>query len=170
MIPEIRTLGIVLIGAFNPKIFHPYWMKSVELLTDTEAGDSDVEISNNDISVFATDWMRFEVTRQRLTIVSEQHPYFERIVDFTCELFRTLRHTPVYVIGINHHYHYKFGDMEKWHRIGHTLAPKECWMKVFREPGMERIEITNPREDEYAGRVTVRCDNSKRVFPAFGFI
>ncbi len=43
--------------------------------------------------------------------------------------------------------------------IGHTLAPKE---KVFREPGMERIEITSPREDEYAGRVTVCCDSQKK--------
>jgi len=165
MIPEIRALGIVLIGAFNPKIFHPYWMKSVELLTETEAGDSNVEINNNDISIFTVDWMRFEITQQRLTIFSEQNPYFERIVDFTCNLFRILRHTPVYVIGINHHYHYKFNDETKWHRIGHTLAPKECWLKVFKEPGMERIEIISLREDEYKGRLLVRCDNSKRVFP-----
>lgn len=165
MVPDIRALGIVMIGAFNPKIFHPYWMKSVEILTDTEAGDSKVEINNNDISIFSIDWMRFEVTQQRLTIFSEQYPYFDRIVDLTCELFLILRHTPVYIIGINHHYHYKFKDEETWHKIGHTLAPKECWLKVFDKPGMQRIEIVNPREDEYNGQMMVRCDNSKRVFP-----
>ncbi|QTA82779.1 Uncharacterized protein dnl_51630 [Desulfonema limicola] len=165
MKPEIRALGIVLIGAFNPKIFHPYWMKSVGLLTDTEAGDSNVELSNNDISIFSTDWMRFEVTQQRLTIVSEQHPYFDRILDLTCETFRMLRHTPIYVIGINHHYHYKFNSEDEWHKIGHTLAPKDCWSKIFKQPGMQRIEIVSPREDNYKGQLLVRCENSKRFFP-----
>lgn len=165
MTPEIRALGLVMIGAFNPKIFHPYWMKSVELFTDTEAADSNIEINNNDLSIFAMDWMRFEATQQRLTIFSEQHPYFDRIVDFASQLFRILRHTPIYVLGINHHYHFKFKDEETWHKIGHTLAPKEYWSRVFKNPGMERIEITSPREDEYAGKFMARCDNSRRVIP-----
>ncbi|MEE4359742.1 MAG: hypothetical protein V2I97_24945 [Desulfococcaceae bacterium] len=165
MIPEIKALGIVLIGAFNPKIFHPYWMKSVELLTETEAGDSKIEINNNDISIFTIDWLRFEITQQRLTIYSEQDPYFDRIIDLTCNLFRVLRHTPVYIMGINHHYHYQFSSEEAWHKIGHTLAPKDCWKKVFQQPGMQRIEIHSPREDDYNGHMVVRCDNSQRVFP-----
>lgn len=165
MTPEIRALGLVMIGAFNPKIFHPYWMKSVELFTETEAADSSMEINNNDLSIFAMDWMRFEVTQQRLTIISEQHPYFDRVVDFAAQLFRILQHTPIYVLGINHHCHFKFKDEETWHKIGHTLAPKEYWSKILKTPGMERIEITSPRDDDYAGRIMVRCDNSKRVYP-----
>ncbi len=165
MVPQIRALGLVLIGAFNPKIFHPFWMKSVDLLTDTEAGDSNVEINNNDISIFTTDWMRFEITQQRLTIFSEQYPYFDRIVDFTCQLFGVLKHTPIYIMGINHHYHYKFDSEDKWHKLGHTLAPKECWLQVFKKPGMERIEISSPREDDFKGKMMIRCDNSKRIFP-----
>ena len=36
---------------------------------------------------------------------------------------------------------------------------------MFKTPGMERIEISSPREDVYKGRLMARCENSKRVSP-----
>ena len=169
MQPDIRVLAIILIGAFNPKIYHPYWMKSIDLLTETEAGDTSVQINNNDISVFSNNWVRFEATQQRLAVQSEQIPYFERIVDIILGLFRELKHTPVYFMGINHHYHYMFNnDEDKWHRIGHTLAPKKCWLKEFKDPGLENIEISASREDGYKGRLKVRCGISKKLLPGNG--
>lgn len=48
--PEILGVEIVLVGSFNPKIFHPAWFAAQKLISQEAADESNVEVVTNDIS------------------------------------------------------------------------------------------------------------------------
>ena len=54
------------------------------------------------------------------------------------------------------------GDEAYWHKIGHTLAPKELvWNDVLEKPGMETLVIKGVRGGEFPGEVNVTVAPSK---------
>lgn len=161
--PEIQGLSFVLVGDFNPTIFHPLWFSHHELIGEHEGGAAKIEVVHNDISVFDLDWMRLQVTRDRFELTTLQEPYFEVIRDLVIGTFQLLEHTPVKALGINHQLHFKMKDADEWHGLGHRLAPKECWNKVLEKPGMQKVSIKGERTDGYKGNILVTVEPSSKL-------
>jgi hypothetical protein len=40
--PEIQGMSIVLVGGFNPKIFHPAWFAAQKLIREKEAEEANI--------------------------------------------------------------------------------------------------------------------------------
>lgn len=72
--PEIHSISIVLLGAFNPKIFQPAWFAFEELIRKQEAEEANIEIVHPDAVSFALEWLRLQVTRERFTASTTQEP------------------------------------------------------------------------------------------------
>jgi len=163
MKPEIQALGIVLLGSFNPKIFHPAWFAANGLIGKLEGDAIEVEILTSDITVLHLDWLRLETTQNRFTATTEQEPYFEALQDLVVGTFDLLNHTPVHSLGINHSCHFRMKSEEDWHKFGHMLAPKEPWDGILEKPGMLRTEMRGIRNDGCLGNIKVRVEPSARV-------
>lgn len=163
--PEINGHTIVLLGSFNPHIFQPAWFASQNLLKKDEADAAKIEFINRELVVFSTDWVRIEVISERVLLGTTQAQAFEWLRDLAVGTFRVLRHTPIDKLGINRDIHFKIDTEDKWHAIGHRLAPKEVWKDLLIEPGMAGLTIRGRRPDEHNGALNVRVEPSNKVKP-----
>jgi hypothetical protein len=163
-LPEVAGASFVLVGSFNPRIFHPGWFVRNALLPEGTETTANVEIVNNDFCAFETDWFRLEVLSERLTLRSLAVPAIETLRDLMLGSLRILRHTPVRKLGLNTHSHYRLPDEAAWHAFGHRLAPKErLWAPILDNPGTLVLLVEGSRPDSYEGHVRVKVEPSPRV-------
>lgn len=163
--PEIEGMNIVFRGDFNPKIFQPAWFAAQDLIRNEEANEAKIEVIHATIAVFRLDWLEITVEPNRFYAATTLNPYFDILKDLVLGTFRLLSHTPIDKIGINYDSHFKIESEEKWHGLGHKLAPKDVWDKILIKPGLSSLAIKGERSDEYKGNITVRTEPSSRVRP-----
>jgi hypothetical protein len=161
-------MSIVLVGSFNPAIFHPTWFAREKLIQREEAERADLKIVSPQVSVFSIGWLGLEVTLDRFAARTKQIQHVEPLRDLVLGTFGLLRHTPVDHLGINRQAHYRSASEEEWHELGHRLAPKEPWAGLLEKPGMRQLSMQGQRPDEYRGRITVIAAPSFALKPGFG--
>ena len=163
---EIKGLIFVLRGHFNPIIFSPVWFASEKLIRKEEAEKAETQVIHTDVVSFNLDWMRLQVTRDMFFVETIKEPYEEILRDLILGTFKLLRHTPLKLMGISRSEHYRIENIEKWHDIGHTLAPKSIWNDILENPGLNSMSITEAeRRDGLNGYIRVQVEPSKRVHP-----
>ena len=140
-VAQIRALTLVLVGDFNPTIFQPRWFSSEGLFTEEEARTATVQVIHPDVTVFSLPWLQLTVQRDRLLAACFAQPYFERVVGVLCGTFELLKQTPLRMVGINNEAHFRASSLDKWHTLGHKLAPKDFGNAFFFDPGMQAIEM-----------------------------
>lgn len=164
--PEIQGMSIVLVGSFNPKIFHPAWFAAQSLIRETEAEQANIQVITPAIAQFDLDWMRLQVVQERFIVETVQEPYYEILRDLVIGTFKLLSHTPIVMLGINTHQHFRMRSEEEWHALGNALAPKEkFWTPVLKKPGMKNLTIQGQRPDEYQGHIQVTVEPSTKIKP-----
>lgn len=162
--PEIQGMSIVLLGSFNPKIFHPVWFAAQKLIREKEAEEANIELITPAVAKFSLDWMRLQVIQEQFVIETTQEPYYEILRDLVIGTFNFLSHTPVTMLGINTQQHFKMHSEEEWHRLGHELVPKEkYWTPTLKKPGMRSLTIEGQRPDEYKGYIQVKIEPSTKI-------
>jgi hypothetical protein len=125
--PEISSASIVLVGSFNPPIFHPAWFAKNGLITDQENENAEIEIIHQEITLFRLEWLSIRIEPQRFIVETQQAPFI-RLSDLVVKTFKEcLNHTPISKLGINRMVHFSVGSEEMRNRIGKTLAPHEPW-------------------------------------------
>ena len=132
--PEISGSSIVLLGQFNPSIFHPTWLQS----NGIEVGDEwKVEIVHPDISRFRFGDRFYTVDQNRFQVQTTVAPWVA-LLDITFMIFgEFLVHTPVRALGVNRDSHFCVKDEDTRLKIGRTLAPIGAWGNFGKkmEPG-----------------------------------
>lgn len=163
--PDVQTLSLVLVGNFNPKIFHPSWLAKNELIRNHEAENANIELIHNDVSIFSLEWLKIQIMLDKFSAITEQEPYFEVTRDLVAGIFKLLQHTPISAIGINRGAHIQMRSKDSWNELGHILAPKERWETALKKPGTLRLSVRGERKDEYSGHQNVRFEPSSRIDP-----
>ena len=133
--------SVVLLGDFNPVIFHPEWYLRHGLIEEEEGREAKVEVVMNDVAIVRLKWAVVEVMRERYTARSNDESHFDPLRDLVIGTFNLLEHTPIKQIGINRHIRFEVENADVWHHIGHVLAPKKHWRTHLREPGLMQITI-----------------------------
>lgn len=164
LIPAAEALEIVILGAFNPAIFHPEWFVRQKLISEEEANspESNVNVVGKEISEINLGGMKLFCMTDRFSIGTTNISKAARIQDFLFQTFTTLSHVPVTACGINPQAHYRVKDLNLWHKIGHTLAPKDLiWNGLFEEPGMQSLVIKSQRKGEFRGETLIWVEPSQ---------
>ena len=164
LLPEIDGSSIVVLGSFNPAIFHPLWFKTNQLIRPEEADDAKLEVTHPAVSIFSLEWFKLQVDMERFIVETTDKSNFGPISDLVLGTFSILDHTPVRALGINRVMHFKMDSREKWHAFGHMIAPKEVWQGVMERPGLRSLTMEDPRDDPM-GFTRVRIEPSKRIDP-----
>lgn len=153
---EQRTLAVVILGSFNPAIFQPAWFAAEELLPLGEAENAVVEVVHPEVSIFEADWLRLEVTRERLAFVTPRESHFEALRDLAIGTLTLLRHTPTRVCGVNHSSVLQYPDRKSFDGFGWRLSPRDLWEPVLTRPGVVLLDEQGVRPDERDGYIRVR--------------
>ncbi|HEY5705272.1 MAG TPA: hypothetical protein VIS96_06840 [Terrimicrobiaceae bacterium] len=166
--PESESLDVVLVGSFNPAIFHPQWFLRQELVGENEADEAKVKMVSSQITDVQFGGVRAVCVTDRLTLSTPNVAFTEKIHDLATAILRLLPHTPVRACGINPQVHYRVQTVAYWHKIGNTLAPKNViWNDLFPEPGMQSLTIKAPRGGVFPGETNVTVGPSDRCKPGF---
>lgn len=154
---------IVLVGSFNPAIFHPQWFARKTLMSDTEADAANLEVCHSDVAKFSTDWYELEVLQKRMTVKTKHIGRSEELRDFVASTFLVLSETPVEAVGFNKQSIYRANSDKYWHLIGDVLAPKAIWEDALpaAQLGMRSLDIQGVRTDDLLGVRNVK------VFPVY---
>jgi len=161
---EIREFNIVCIGSFNPLIFHPQWLARKEIIGDEAVNGATIKLSHMDISEFELDFCKFQIVPEKFIIQSSDEPYFDKCIELVIQIFRVLRETPIYQMGINLINHFQFQDEDSWHAFGDKIVPKvNFWNKILTSPRLSQLNIQANRIDDYSGYVMVTTGSSTRI-------
>src|SRR3712207_1383849 len=97
---------VVLLGSFNPAIFHPAWFAANGLIREEEARAAEIEIVHPNAAVFRTEWLVIESARDRFLATTILDAYYEPLRDLVVGVLDLLSHTPLTAMGLNRDFHY----------------------------------------------------------------
>jgi hypothetical protein len=162
---KINGVTIVLVGAFNPKIFHPAWFALQELLPEAEVEQVQDLVSHPEITFCRLPWFEMQVTPTQFIASSAQESHFKPLRDLVQGTFEILQHTPVTQVGVNLEQHYLAETENEWNAFGDKLAPKKLWRKIMKDPGMVKLRVIDkgPRADGLPGTVQIDVESSKKM-------
>ena len=165
--PAVEGLNVVLVGSFNPRIFAPWWVAKQKLIQDEEAEKAEIGVMTSEIALFSIGWLRIQAEAERVSIDTSQPQYYDALRDLVLGTFRILRHTPLKGVGFHWMAHFASANKEEWHTVGHTLAPKDIWRDVLKDPGLFNMVIREARTPHDWTNVTV--EPSLKVQPGIYF-
>ncbi len=163
--PDIHGMSIVLVGSFNPAIFHSAWFTKFGLLPEEEGADIQQQVILPDFAQFSLAWLQTQVTPERFQLSTTDPESFNLLRDLAIGTFRILSHSPVRALGVNRDQHYRVDSIQRWHEIGLTLAPSKVWRSSLVDSGMKSLLVEGRRDDGFVGFVHVRVEPSVQVFP-----
>lgn len=162
---KLESASIVFLGSFNPKIFHPVWFASENMVSKQEAESAEISVIHPELSSFSMSKIQYEVTRNRFVIQTTYTPSFAVMKDLVLGTFGLLQYTPVHSMGLNHEFHFLLDSEETWHRLGHKVAPKEVWTDILEKPGTRKLIMEGVRTDQRKGYVRIEIAPSIQVHP-----
>lgn len=174
---DLEGCSIVLVGNFNPAIFHPAWLVAQDIIRPSEGkaaedvlgtgegkkSEVNLQVVSPQVTSFAVEWLTLQVTQERFSASTVDAAHFEILRDLVVKTFTILEHTPVKQMGINRDMHYRMPDKAIWHLVGNTLAPKDKWESLVENPGLEALVIRGTRRDSKAKFFKVTVQPSIRI-------
>jgi len=125
--PEEKQVIIVLIGNFNPTIFHPAWFRETGVFSVSEAEAMKIDFMHPEIATLSGEWFSLQVQKDRFTLRALQPPYVQ-VNDLVLRIFgEFLTHTPIKKLGINLMVQFSVKDFDTQYKLGRALAPIEAW-------------------------------------------
>lgn len=162
---EIEGLSVVALGSFNPAIFQPFWFSGSDLIRSEEAEEAKIELLQQEVSSFSTEWFSLQVLNGRFAIETADPTKSRSLRDLVLGTFRILEHTPVHAFGFNKNQHFRMQTEDERHAFGNHFAPKKSWGDLLTRPGMRSLTIQGTREDCDADRLQIRIEPSPQVHP-----
>ncbi|NNF95571.1 MAG: hypothetical protein HKM94_01430 [Halobacteria archaeon] len=158
-------VSIVLLGSFNPRIFHPAWLAMRGIISSEQADEAEVNFVTSEITRFTAAYMTFEVQSNRFFVRCDT-VHKDLIKDLVLTTFgEHLPHSPVWKLGINRAISFSCGTEGARDQLGGLLAPREPWgpwgreidqskLKNVRHGGMvQMIMRQEPRPDGLDGYI-----------------
>ncbi len=156
---EAEELSVVIVGSFNPAIFHPEWFLRQKLISDQDAKEARINVVSSQVTDVQLCGIKLVCFPDRFSLGTSNISHAARIQDLLVQIFTLLPHTPIKACGINLVAHFQVNSVEYWHKIDHTLAPKQLiWNGLFERPGMQSLVIKAPREGGFPGEINIAVE------------
>lgn len=127
-LPIAQSAAIVMLGNFNPKIFHPSWFALNDLTPNEVAEAAEIALVADEYSEFVIGDFHIVVDLNRLSLTTKSEP-FVGLSDFTTNLLALLSHTPIHQLGINYAIHFALENVAQRMALGRALAPTAPWRR-----------------------------------------
>lgn len=162
MKPKIEGVSVVLVGIFNPAIFHPAWLAANNLIREEEASEESVKLIHPELTQLDLGWLKVLVERNRFQASTAQTAYYAPLRDLVLGAFTLLSHTPITALGINRDLHYGL-DPERLDQIIGGLVVQSQWAEIIDSPALSTLIMRAPRTTPYPGYVQVHIQPSNRL-------
>lgn len=124
---ESSQWSVVLIGKFNPSIYHPSWFKLHEVISQEDFESSEVKLVHSEISTVSLGDIELMVDKNRFQVTKSVTPEIT-LLDFVSKVFGDiLPHSHISVFGVNKTVKFRTPTAEKRKELGRRMAPLEPW-------------------------------------------
>lgn len=156
--------SIVLVGNFNPKIFHPEWLIRKEIVEEWDYSKDKV-VNVGDLSqISLPSNRRLSVLLNQYALTSQMASDFLTLKDVVTNTFTVLKETPISQMGMNYTAEIKLDSYDRWRQFGDQLAPKQRWIdcidyydklneEQIRYFGLYELVMELPRNDDFNGYI-----------------
>lgn len=171
MAPVVRsaTTSLVLIGSFNPAVFHPRWFGQHELLPAEQVAEASesVQAVGSNFLTFEAGWLAFQAIPLRCAFTAAESAYQPDLRDLVIGTLSLLPETPVWAVGFNRDVHFRVSSEDEWHAIGDRFVPNEPWVELTggERAGLRRLIVDLGRRDGHEGELNVELGPSLEVQP-----
>jgi hypothetical protein len=160
--------SIVIVGNFNPKIFHPEWFIRKELMQEWDYSGDKGLVSLPEITKFSLPGeILLQVTLDQFVLKTTRASSYATLKDLAVSIFSLLRETPVKQFGMNINRLAQLKDKKEWVSFGELLAPKGIWQTAagdFDTEDASKLEALGlmdltyqlPRRDAHKGWIRAR--------------
>jgi len=154
---EVQSLSLVFIGEFNPVIISPFWLAHKGLIREEEAENAEINVIHNDVVEYNLGWVHIAINRKRCEFNTSKSPYFDAVRDLATSVFKILKETPIYSIGINHIFDLRLPDEKVYYNFGAQLTNLDIWSDGLDDPRIMNLEVIEmKRKDGLKGRYRIR--------------
>ncbi|GBE09145.1 hypothetical protein BMS3Abin11_02276 [bacterium BMS3Abin11] len=161
--------SIVLVGSFNPSIFHPEWFIRHEILADwnypgrRSSSDKPSVATMPDLAqVEFQNQRNLQVMLNKFTLGCARASEYLSLKDIAISTFGILQETPITQMGMNYTAVIQIADKDLWIKFGELMAPKEPWVAAApyindldkeKQDALGLLEMTMqmPRPDDLKG-------------------
>tara|TARA_R110002110_G_scaffold414951_1_gene647104 strand:- start:384255 stop:384965 length:711 start_codon:yes stop_codon:yes gene_type:complete len=169
-----ENASIVLVGSFNPSIFHPEWFIKKGLVSSDwdyqKDPEGDLLITREVSQIPFPDEIVLTVQQNKFILGSHLASNFESLKDLVTSTFEILKETPVSLLGMNLVKNIEIPNDEDWFKFGSIIAPKDPWMKLLdyydelsdiqkTRFGLSTQTMILPRPDNLDGDVKVKVED-----------
>jgi len=156
--------AIVLLGSFNPPIYHPQWFARHELVDPEVAEAAEGVDVDADWCFFRTRTFGCEVSRDRLHIFSTPTTErFEPLGHLAARTFDLLSHTPVGAVSMIRFRHVG-PESARWTELAPKLVDAGLWSGVLEEdPVLDRIVVRSTIPGAPPGVLGLAAEPSRTV-------
>ena len=163
--------SIVLVGSFNPPIFHPEWLIAKQIVERWDYSDDNSIICTHDLAqISLPDSRTLGVYLNKLILKSPLASNHIAMSDFVASVFSLLAETPLNKLGMNYTSTIRLADDESWESFGRELAPKAAWEDACgyitddisdeeqRKLGLWSLTMQLPRPDDLTGNIRPKIE------------
>lgn len=146
-LPSATEQSIVVLGSFNPAIFHPYWFIANELVRDSDLKPDEKKlVVSQDATVFSSSWFELRALQRRVSLHATDPQMDLPLRDLVKGTFQCLEHTPVTAFGFNCSEVYALDSNESATAVIENLAPKSSWNSFLQSPDVEQVIVAGMNE------------------------
>jgi hypothetical protein len=160
---EVKSLAFVMLGDFNPALIQPFWLAKKDLIRESEAQKTKVDLIHNELVRFDLGWAKVEVKPDRFEISTSSFPHFGPLLVLIKGIFTFLNETPIKAVGINFIYDLNLKTKTKFYEFGNVFAPLSNWdfLNEARVINLEFLE--KERSDKVPGHYRIRIQSSNAI-------
>lgn len=143
--------SVVLLGRFEPLIFHPLWMLKKGLIPESDVVSKEIFI-NTQVSQYPIgDWMQMTVTQGRCEFKIQKPERVVLMKDLIIGTLNALPEIPIFAMGINRGNIIDLGDAESHYKFGAKLAQLDIWNDCLQTPRLRDIIIEDAEGNDDEG-------------------
>ena len=141
-LPKATEQSIVVLGSFNPAIFHPCWFTKNELV---RTSDLDMQqkkmVVSAEATVFSASWFELRGLQRRLSLHATDPQMDLPLRDLVAGTFNYLEHTPVTAFGLNCSEVFALNSNGEALAVIERLAPRSSWNGLLESPEVSQIIV-----------------------------
>ena len=155
--------SIVLLGSFNPRIFHPEWLINRQIVDSWNYNEETMICVPDFAQVHLPDSRTLSVYINRFILESTLASNNLALADLATNIFVRLSETPLEKLGMNYSATIRLRNQESWRNFAKDFAPISPWKDACsylqseltdsqeKEIGLWSITMHFPRPDELEG-------------------
>lgn len=151
----LQGASIVLLGAFNPKIFHPVWFARNGLIRPTEADDAQVHVVSTEFTFVEFERLRLQSTDRRFSLETVDPRMFGPLRDLAAGTFAVLEHTPIDAFGLNSRTAIELDPESNREAFLERMAPTHHWADLLDGPSLNAMTVEGTRSGCAANRIQI---------------